>query len=121
MLQSAFPILTFDEWTLAPSLGYVFNPACLGPHESLVSMLWKFAWANRLPGHIVVSHAAKSTIDPYDGITASLEDINAKRVASTLHITHFACPRTDPILAGSGVTIFDSVLAAWRVDITRVS
>jgi hypothetical protein len=50
-------------------------------------MLWKFAWANRLPGHTVVSHAAKSTIDPYDGITATLEDINAKRVASTLHIT----------------------------------
>ena len=87
MTKSAFPILTFDEWTLTPSLGYAFDPACLGPYESLVSMLWKFAWANRLPGHTVVSHTAKSTIDPYDGITVTLEDINTIRIASTLHIT----------------------------------
>ena len=32
------------------------------------------------------SHTAKSTIDPYDGITVTLEDINTKRIASTLHI-----------------------------------
>ncbi len=88
MPNLAFPILTFAQGDLAPSLGYVFDPACLDPYESLVGMLWKFAWMNRLPGHIVVSHAAKSAVDPYDGIAASLLEINVARIAASLQVSH---------------------------------
>ena len=87
MAGCVFPILTFEEGELAPSLGYVFDPACLDPYESLVCLLWKFAWTNRLAGHAVVNHAAKSLIDPYEGVPASLGDINVRRVASSLHVS----------------------------------
>lgn len=87
MPTPAFPILTFEEGDLAPSLGYAFDPACLDPYESLVCMLWKFAWMNRLPGHIVVGHAAKSAVDPYDGLSASLGEINVARIAASLHVS----------------------------------
>jgi hypothetical protein len=62
--DSCYPILTFDETKLSPSLGYVFRLQWLDPHESLVSMLWKFAWMNRLPGHTVATQVAMRTIDP---------------------------------------------------------
>ena len=87
MSESAFPILTFDENALTPSLGYAFDPTCLDPYESLVGMLWKFSWFNRLPGHIVVSHVAKLAIDPYEGISATMKEINVMRIAGSLHIT----------------------------------
>lgn len=88
MSGSAFPILTFNEGDLAPTLGYVFDPGCLDPYESLVCLLWKFAWINRLPGHLVVNHAAKRLVDPYDGIPATLVEINVPRIASSLHVSH---------------------------------
>jgi hypothetical protein len=46
--------------------------------------------------------------------------LNALQVLCTSLKSHFACPRTEPILAGSGATIFDSVLAARRVGITAL-
>lgn len=47
------PILTFDEWQLRLALDGVFNVTWLMPGESLLSILWKFACANALPGHIL--------------------------------------------------------------------
>ena len=43
------PILTFDEHALSPRFGYVFDPAWLESHESILGMLWKFMRANRPP------------------------------------------------------------------------
>ena len=50
MMPQPFPILTFDTVKLAPSWGCVFDPGWLDPYESVVSMLWKFVWMNRLAG-----------------------------------------------------------------------
>jgi hypothetical protein len=49
-----FPILTFDEAKLAPSWGYVFVARWLEPCESVVSMLLKLVWINRLAGHSAI-------------------------------------------------------------------
>jgi len=53
------PIMLFDEHQLAPSSGYLFNPKWVSPHESIVSMLWKFGRANTLPGHVLITQIAK--------------------------------------------------------------
>ena len=65
MITLAFPILTFDTTKLTPAWGYVFDPRWLDPYESVVSMLWKFVWMNRLAGHAVVEHVAKHNVDAY--------------------------------------------------------
>lgn len=49
-----FPILTFDEWQLRLALGSFFKIEWLMPGESLVSILWKFARANALPGQVLL-------------------------------------------------------------------
>ena len=82
--DSCYPILTFDEAKLSPSLGYVFRLQWLDPYESLVSMLWKFAWMNRLPGHTVVTQVAMRTIDPYEGVAATQSELNVRHIAATL-------------------------------------
>ena len=41
------PILTFDEWQLRLALDGVFKVTWLMRGESLLSILWKFACANR--------------------------------------------------------------------------
>jgi hypothetical protein len=43
MPTSFYPILTFEESKLCPSLGYFFKRQWLDPCESMVSILWKFA------------------------------------------------------------------------------
>lgn len=87
MAASSYPILTFDEAQLSPSLGYVFDHHWLDPYESVVSMLWKFAWLNRLPGHMVVAHVATRLLDPYEGFAATSDELDIRHVAGTLGIS----------------------------------
>jgi transposase-like protein len=49
-----FPILTFDEWQPGRPPGRGFMTDWLLPGESLVSILWKFACANALPGDVLM-------------------------------------------------------------------
>jgi hypothetical protein len=49
-----FPTLTLDERQLTPALGFIFDVGWLLPGESMVSILWKFARVNGLPGHTLV-------------------------------------------------------------------
>ena len=63
----SFPILTFDETSLTPSLGYLFNNKWLYPCETLISILWKFERANALTG-IVVARLLGPEIDLYEGV-----------------------------------------------------
>ena len=37
------------------------------PGESLVSILWKFACANALPGHALL-HLISPEVDPHEGV-----------------------------------------------------
>lgn len=85
-LSGPLPILTFEDAAFGPSLGYVFDPRWLDPYESLVSMLWKFAWVNGLAGHLVVTQVAKRPIDPYEGIAATVDDVDVRRVACALGV-----------------------------------
>ncbi|MGF6735617.1 hypothetical protein OKW50_007790 [Paraburkholderia youngii] len=62
-----FPILTFDEWLLRLALGSDFNLAWLMPGESLVSILWKFACANALPGDVLLRLMCPD-VDPCEGV-----------------------------------------------------
>ena len=86
MITLAFPILTFDTTKLTPAWGYVFDPRWLDPYESVVSMLWKFVWMNRLAGHGVVEHVAKHNVDAYCGIAVSAQEIDARYLAHALRI-----------------------------------
>jgi hypothetical protein len=79
------PILTFEEATLGPSLGYVFDARWLDPYESLVSMLWKFAWVNglcrcanilRLWANILRLSDAQPTPDPVGETTPFLSGVS---------------------------------------------
>lgn len=85
-LSSSFPILTFDETTLSPSLGYVFDRRYVEPFESVVSILWKFARMNGLPGHVLVRHLSSAPMDPYDGIGVSTADVDVRLVARMLGV-----------------------------------
>jgi len=81
-----FPILTFDEAKLAPSWGYVFDARWIEPFESVVSILWKLVWINRLAGHSVVTHVARNSVDPYIGIGTTLTELDGKYLASVLGV-----------------------------------
>jgi hypothetical protein len=67
-----FPILTFDQWQLRLALGSDFNIRWLMPGESLVSILWKFACANALPGDVRLRLMCPD-VDPGEGV-APLRD-----------------------------------------------
>lgn len=82
-----YPILTFEENKLRPSLGYLFKRQWLDPCESMVSILWKFARMNRLPGHMVAVHVAKRQIDPYEGFAATAADLDIRLTAGSLGLT----------------------------------
>ncbi|WP_157655518.1 hypothetical protein [Burkholderia ubonensis] len=71
------PILTFDEWKLRLALDGVFNVTWLMPGESLLSILWKFACANALPGDIL-RHLVCPTADPSEGVVPVRGAINLK-------------------------------------------
>ena len=82
------PILTFDEGRLSPSYGYFFDRRWLAPQETIVSIAWKFARMNALPGHIVARQFSQHQVDPYDGIAATAVEIAVPVLASA-----FAIPR----------------------------
>jgi hypothetical protein len=79
----SLPILLYDEQRLTPAWGYVFNRAWVNLDESIVSILWKFARLNAIAGHVVVSHAARKTIDPYEGVAFTPADIHLERLGLT--------------------------------------
>ena len=85
------PILVFDERRLTPSFGYVFKPQWLDPHESIVSILWKFATMNGLSGHMVATQVAKTTIDPYDGIDPNREAVDIRRLRQSWDYGSTSC------------------------------
>jgi len=78
------PILTFDERRLSPSFGYLFDRRWLDPHESIVSILWKFVQANAVAGHVVASELARVAIDPYAGVDACRDRLDMVRLKSVL-------------------------------------
>jgi hypothetical protein len=78
------PILLFDERRLTPSFGYVFHPKWVDPGESIVSILWKFARMNALPGHVVAAQLATHPIDPYEGIAPRRECVDVRRLRQAL-------------------------------------
>ena len=82
----ALPLLVFDAERLSPALGYVFDPHWVNPDESMASILWKFAHVNAIAGHVVVSHAAKQIVDPYEGVAFHHDDIHLERLRMTLHL-----------------------------------
>lgn len=78
-----FPILIFQERVLSPALGYIFNPAWIDPHESILSILWKFGKSNSLPGHVVAGLLHAHT-DPYDGVEATRDAVDIRRLRASL-------------------------------------
>lgn len=83
--MTTLPIMLFNERALTPSFGYVFDPKWLDPHESIVSILWKFVRMNRLSGHLVIMQLARdSRIDPYVGIAACQSDVDIRRLHQAL-------------------------------------
>ena len=82
----SLPILIFDERKLVPSFGYLFDRKWLDPHESIVSLLWKFARMNRLPGHVIAAQLSRTVIDPYEGIVPSRSAVDMPRLRQTLGI-----------------------------------
>jgi hypothetical protein len=74
-----FPVLTFEEAALSPALGYVFDPRWVEPCESIVSLLWKFARANGVPGHLVAANLAPR-IDPYEGVEPVSGQLDIQRL-----------------------------------------
>jgi hypothetical protein len=81
---ASLPILTFEEAQLSPSFGYVFDRKWLDPHESIVSILWKFARMNALAGHLVAAHCANKIIDPYEGVEITRKAIDIRTLCHTL-------------------------------------
>ena len=57
-MQQSLPILLYDERQLTPALGYVFESAWVNPEESILSILWKFAYMNSISGQALVSQAS---------------------------------------------------------------
>ena len=84
METKSLPIMLFDERTLTPSFGYVFDPKWLDPFESIVSILWKLARMNRLSGQAITTQLAKSDIDPYEGLAARRSEVDLCRLHLTL-------------------------------------
>ena len=80
------PIMTFDPAQLSPSLGYVFDPKWLDPFESVVGMLWKFARANGVAGHIVVGQLTDKPVDVYGGVAPTVAEIAVPRVSRLLGV-----------------------------------
>ena len=116
----SFPILTFDVNKLTPSFGYVFDGRWLDPYESVVSILWKFVWMNRLAGHEVVERIARHTVDPYAGMQATLQDINAKYLARTLRIRCQTVREAIPLQTSLRFSVQNCAIAhgVWHVAIT---
>ena len=78
------PILTLDEAKLSVSFGYVFDRKLVEPCDSIVSLLWKFARMNSLPGHLLIGQLCRAPVDPYDGIGAGAQDVDVRLIAKLL-------------------------------------
>ncbi|WP_208866446.1 hypothetical protein [Paraburkholderia lacunae] len=61
----------------------MFNLKWLMPGESLVSILWKFACANALPGHVLV-HLMSPDVDPSEGVAPVSDGIDLLRLCRIL-------------------------------------
>jgi hypothetical protein len=81
-----FPILTLEEGSLMPSLGYLFDRNWLYPYESLISILWKFEKANALSGN-VVAQLLGPDVDPYEGLVPRLSVIDIDRLRANLQVS----------------------------------
>jgi len=86
MHELEFPILTFDEHRLSPALGYIFHRRWLDPYESIVSILWKFAKMNGLPGHVLTTQVAATQVDPYEGVEPSRSKVDLPRLGKMLNL-----------------------------------
>jgi hypothetical protein len=84
MESTGLPIMVFDECTLTPSLGYVFERRWLDPFESIVSILWKLARMNRLPGQLITMQLAKGGVDLYEGVAPCVADVDLHRLHRAL-------------------------------------
>ncbi|MBC8641243.1 TniQ family protein [Caballeronia sp. EK] len=80
-----FPILTIDESSLSPALGYLFQKRWVYPHESLVSILWKFERANALSGAMVARFMGPD-IDPYEGVAPYRDLIDLHHLCEHLRL-----------------------------------
>jgi hypothetical protein len=80
-----FPILAFDESELSLSRGSAFNPKWLMPGESLISMLWKFACANVLPGDVLM-HLISPCVNPSIGVAPFRDGIELARLCRVLRL-----------------------------------
>ena len=83
----SLPIMTFGHGGLSPTLGYVFDRKWGQQYESVLGMLWKFARANALPGHLLAPELSPVPIDPYEGVTATADQLNVRHVARLLGVT----------------------------------
>jgi len=83
LIAPRFPILSLDERRLTPALGFIFDARWLLPGESIVSILWKFARANGLPGHALV-RLMGADIDPYEGVEPMRDAVDVKHLRRTL-------------------------------------
>lgn len=83
LIAPRFPILSLDERRLSPALGFMFDARWLLPGESMVSILWKFARANGLPGHALVRLMGVD-IDQYEGIEPIRDAVDLKHLRRML-------------------------------------
>lgn len=82
----ALPIMLFDERKLKPSFGYIFDRGWLHPHESVVSILWKLARQNHLPGNLIAAQIAAKAVDPYEGMAPFETRVNMYELQKLLRV-----------------------------------
>jgi hypothetical protein len=80
-----FPILTLDDLQSGKSLGHGFKSGWLIPGESLVSILWKFACANGLPGEALMRLICPD-VDPLAGVIPLRSALNLKELRRLLRL-----------------------------------
>ena len=92
LTERRFPILTLEEGSLTPALGYLFDRNWLYPYESLISILWKFEKANALSGN-VVARLLGPDVDPYEGLVPRLDVIELIDCVRTCRYPGGRCER----------------------------
>lgn len=85
LVAPRFPILNLDERRLIPPLGFIFDARWLLPGESIVSILWKFARANGVPGHALVRLTDANT-DPCEGVEPMRDAVDLKQLRRRLQL-----------------------------------
>ena len=109
LIAPRFPILTLDERRLTPALGFIFDARWLLPGESIVSILWKFARANGLPGHALVRLMGVD-IDPYEGVEPIRDAVDLKHLRRTLLFPARCCALHSLTLASEvGITRYSDI------------